>query len=281
MFHFDNLIEPGSRDDRLLQQIDPKRLPAHIAIIMDGNGRWAARRNKTRTAGHRAGAESVRDSVETTARLGIPFITLYAFSVENWKRPKREVDTLMALLKEFLRKEQSVLRKNNIQFRTIGRIDQLASSVQREITRGKEATRECTGTVMTLALNYGGRSEIVDAVREIAGEVQRGDLRAGQIDESLVSQHLYTRDMPDPDLVIRTSGEFRISNFLLWQIAYSEMYVTDALWPDFRRPDLLEAIIAYQKRDRRFGGLSVCNTKPAAARQRTAEIALRKKAAQK
>lgn len=255
MFHFDNLIEPGSRDEYLLQQIDPEKLPVHIAIIMDGNGRWAARRNKTRTAGHRAGAESVRDSVETTARLGIPYITLYAFSVENWKRPKREVDTLMALLKEFLKKEQAVLKKNNIQFRTIGRTGELEASVQQAIARGEAATRGCTGTIMTLALNYGGRSEMVDAFQRIALKIQRGELRRDQIDESLVSQHLYTSAMPDPDLVIRTSGEFRISNFLLWQIAYSEFYVTAALWPDFRRPDLLEAIVAYQKRDRRFGGL--------------------------
>jgi undecaprenyl diphosphate synthase len=256
MIDFKEVIEPGSRDEFLLRQIDPDRLPQHIAVIMDGNGRWAAKRNKGRTAGHRAGAEAVRAAVETSARLGLSYLTLYAFSVENWKRPAYEIQTLFALLKEFLRKELNTLLKHNIRLQTIGRTRELDPTVQRELNRGIAATSHCTGMILNVALNYGGRAEIIDAVKELAAEVLAGRLQPSEINDEIVSAHLYTAKIPDPDLMIRTSGEMRISNFLLWQIAYSEIYVTDVLWPDFRRTSLFDAIIDYQKRERRFGGLS-------------------------
>lgn len=256
MIDFREVIQPGSHDDLLLRQLDPDRLPRHIAIIMDGNGRWAARRNKGRTAGHRAGAESVRAAVETSARLGISHLTLYAFSVENWKRPAFEIQTLFALLKEFLRKELDTLLKHNIRLQVIGRRHELDRTVQRELDRGVAATSHCTGMILTVALNYGGRAELVDAVKALAAEVQAGRLTPPEITEDAIAHRLYTAAMPDPDLLIRTSGEMRISNFLLWQIAYAEIYVTEVLWPDFRRINLFEAILDYQKRERRFGGLS-------------------------
>jgi len=244
-------IPPGSHDETLARQVNFERLPAHVAIIMDGNGRWAAQRHLPRVEGHRAGIDSVRDVVETSARLGIDVLTLYAFSVENWKRPRAEVNTLMMLLKRYIRIELSTLLKNNIKFRVIGRPDELAADVQRELEIGVRQTAANTGMQFNIALNYGGRAEIVDAARRaIAAGIAPDDL-----DERGFAGFLYTAGQPDPDLLIRTSGEMRVSNFLLWQIAYSEIWVTETLWPDFRRRDLLEAVVAYQKRDRRYGGI--------------------------
>jgi undecaprenyl diphosphate synthase len=237
----------------LAHQIDRNGLPAHIAIIMDGNGRWARRRGLPRVAGHRAGIGAVREVVEGSAELGVGVLTLYAFSVENWKRPRSEVSTLMQLLKEYLVKEIDNIHKNNICFRTIGRTDQLDPSVQRELEKGIERTRDNTGMVFNVALNYGGRAEIVDAVnRLLQTRLKDGP---GEISETDFARYLYTAGQPDPDLLIRTSGELRISNFLLWQIAYAEIWVTDTLWPDFGKQHLYEAIIAFQKRERRYGGL--------------------------
>jgi undecaprenyl diphosphate synthase len=244
-------IPAGSADEPLARSINFDRLPAHIAIIMDGNGRWAAQRHLPRVEGHRAGIDSVRDVVETSARIGIDVLTLYAFSMENWKRPRTEVSTLMTLLKRYLRLELSTLLRNNIRFQVIGRTEELARDVQHELEIGIQQTAANTGMRFNIALNYGGRAEIVDAARRaIAAGVAPDDL-----DEQRFSSFLYTAGQPDPDLLIRTSGEMRVSNFLLWQIAYSEIWVTDTLWPDFRRRHLLEAIAAYQKRDRRYGGI--------------------------
>ena len=238
-------------------RLDPARLPKHIAIIMDGNGRWARRRHMPRVAGHRAGVASVRSTVETAARIGIPALTLYAFSEENWKkRPRTEVDFLMRLLCRYLKAEIKTLNENNIRLEYIGRKQELPESVQREMEEASEATRANTGMVLTLALNYSARSEIVDAFRSLAEAAARnGGLSHFQVDEQLISEHLYTRHLPDPDLVICTSGEMRLSNFLLWQLAYAEIYVTQTLWPDFRGVQLLEGIEEYQSRERRYGGL--------------------------
>jgi undecaprenyl diphosphate synthase len=244
-------IPPGSSDETLARQVNFDHLPAHIAIIMDGNGRWAAQRHLPRVEGHRAGIDSVRDVVETSARLGIDVLTLYAFSVENWKRPRAEVNTLMMLLKRYIRLELNTLLQNNIRFHVIGRPEALAPDVQDELEMGIAKTAKNTGMLFNIALNYGGRAEIVDAARRaIASGVSADDL-----DEVRFSKLLYTAGQPDPDLLIRTSGEMRISNFLLWQIAYSEIWVTETLWPDFRRRDLLDAVVAYQKRERRYGGI--------------------------
>jgi len=232
--------------------IDRTALPHHIAIIMDGNGRWARKRGLPRVAGHRAGISSVREVVEGSAELGIPVLTLYAFSVENWKRPESEVSTLMSLLKEYLNRELESIHRQNIRFCTIGRTDQLDPTVQRELQRGIERTRLNTGMVFNVALNYGGRAEIVDAVNRI---LANGFRDSGAVSEEDFSKYLYTAGLPDPDLLIRTSGELRVSNFLLWQIAYAEIYVTETLWPDFRKKNLYEAIVAFQKRERRYGGL--------------------------
>jgi undecaprenyl diphosphate synthase len=252
---FESIIESGSREEFLLRQIDPNRLPAHIAVIMDGNGRWAARRNLPRVAGHRAGAESVRATVESSARLAIPYLTLYAFSTENWKRPRLEVEALMGLLKEFLRKEVRSLKENNIRFQTIGREEGLESAVRREIERARRETSMNTGTLLTVALNYSGRSELVEACRRLVTECLATGRNPADLTEFDVERHLFTAGLPDPDLLIRTSGEMRVSNFLLWQIAYSEVYVTDTLWPDFRRASLFEAIAEFQKRERRYGDI--------------------------
>ena len=244
-------IPPGSHDETLARQVNFEQLPAHVAIIMDGNGRWAAQRHLPRVEGHRAGIDSDRDVVETSARLGIGVLTLYAFSVENWKRPRAEVNTLMMLLKRYIRIELGTLLKNNIKFRVIGRPDELAADVQRELEIGVRQTAANTGMQFNIALNYGGRAEIVDASRRaMAAGIAPDDL-----DERRFGDFLYTAGQPDPDLLIRTSGEMRVSNFLLWQIAYAEIWVTETLWPDFRRRDLLEAVVAYQKRDRRYGGI--------------------------
>jgi len=244
-------IPPGSPDEMLARQVNFEQLPAHVAIIMDGNGRWAAQRHLPRVEGHRAGIDSVRDVVETSARLGIEVLTLYAFSVENWKRPKTEIHVLMTLLKRYIRLELNTLQKNNIRFRVIGRPEALAPDVQRELQTGMDETAKNTGMLFNIALNYGGRAEIVDAVRR----VMTSSIEPDDLDEKRLSEFLYTAHQPDPDLLIRTSGEMRVSNFLLWQIAYSEIWVTETLWPDFRRRHLLDAVVAYQKRDRRYGGI--------------------------
>jgi len=250
-------LHPGDQDWKLATAIDPDRLPAHIAIIMDGNGRWASRRRLPRVAGHKAGVGPVRSTVETCARLGIKVLTLYAFSVENWKRPRAEVETLWRLLRFYLRKELPELQKNDIRLQAIGRLDALPADVRRELDAVVDATAGNRGLLVNLAINYGGRAEIVDAVNSIL-ELARldGRLSALRFDEETIAANLYTGSSPEPDLLIRTSGEMRISNFLLWQIAYSELYVTETLWPDFSRANLLTAVLEYQKRDRRYGGLS-------------------------
>jgi undecaprenyl diphosphate synthase len=251
-------IPPGSADETLARQVNHERLPAHVAIIMDGNGRWAAQRHLPRVEGHRAGIDSVRDVVETSARLGLGVLTLYAFSVENWKRPRTEINTLMILLKRYLRLELATLLKHNIRFRVIGRSEELAPDVRHELEIGVRQTEGNNGMLFNIALNYGGRAEIVDAARRAIA----AGLRPDELDEPRFADFLYTAGQPDPDLLIRTSGEMRVSNFLLWQIAYSEIWVTETLWPDFRRRHLLEAIVAYQKRERRYGGIQ---TPPVAA----------------
>ncbi len=246
------------KEAEIYAQLDPARLPQHIAIIMDGNGRWARRRHLPRIAGHRAGVTSVRSTVETASSIGIPALTLYAFSEENWKkRPKSEVDFLMGLLCRYLKAEVPSLNKNNVRLEYIGRLHELPDSVQQKMEWARAATSKNTGTVMTLALNYSARSEIVDAMRGIIDAAScNGGLQHLKIDEDAVSRHLYTKHLPDPDLVIRTSGEMRLSNFLLWQLAYAEIHIMPTLWPEFRGTHLLEAIAEYQKRDRRYGGLN-------------------------
>jgi undecaprenyl diphosphate synthase len=246
-----SVVPAGSPEETLARQIDYDRLPAHIAVIMDGNGRWAAQRHAPRVEGHRAGIESVREVVEGSARLGIQVLTLYAFSVENWKRPATEVSMLMSLLKRYLRLELKTLLGNNIRFRVIGRQDELSPDIRAELTMAEEQTAANTGMLFNIALNYGGRAEIVEAVKRMMAAGVPPD----QVDETRFSEFLYTAGQPDPDLLIRTSGEMRVSNFLLWQIAYAEIWVTDTLWPDFRKRDLFEAVLAYQKRDRRYGGI--------------------------
>ncbi len=247
----------GERDWQLAQAIDGSRLPAHIAIIMDGNGRWAGRRLLPRVAGHKAGIGAVRSTVETCARMGVKALTLYAFSVENWKRPRHEVETLWRLLRYYLKQELANLQKNDIRLQAIGRLEALPADVRRELESVVEATSANRGLLVNLAINYGGRAEIVDAVNSIL-EMARldGSIASLKLDEDLIATNLYTASCPDPDLLIRTSGEMRISNFLLWQIAYAELVVTETLWPDFTRTDLLLAVLEYQKRDRRYGGLS-------------------------
>lgn len=249
------LAEPGSIEESLLDRIDLKRLPRHIAVIMDGNGRWARARNLPRVEGHRSGIASVREVVETSARLELGVMTLYAFSVENWKRPRYEVATLMMLLKEYLRKELQTLMENNIRFVPIGRVDGLDPSVQRELRYAEEKTASNTGLLFQIALNYGGRAEIVDTVNRIMTTLREKEMTDAVIDEDFFADHLYTANVDDPDLLIRTSGELRVSNFLLWQIAYAEIHVTKTLWPDFRRRHLFEAIIDFQSRERRYGGV--------------------------
>jgi undecaprenyl diphosphate synthase len=239
----------------LLAQIDPKRLPQHIAVIMDGNGRWAKKRHLPRIAGHRAGIRAVRQVVEACARLGVPYLTLYAFSAENWKRPHTEVRLLMGLLREYLKKEIKTLNRHNIRLGVIGRIGELPQAVQRDLQVALDNTRENNGLRLILALNYGARAELVDAVRTLAARLAlHPDLK---IDEATLSQCLYTHGTPDPDLLVRTSGELRLSNFLLWQVAYAEIWVTETLWPDFTQNHLFQAIIDYQKRERRYGGLGL------------------------
>jgi undecaprenyl diphosphate synthase len=247
-----DVLAPEDPDHQLASAIDPDRLPGHIAIIMDGNGRWAKRRNLPRVAGHKAGIDPVRVTVETCARLGLRALTLYAFSVENWKRPRAEVDMLWRLLRLYLRAELPDMAQNDIRFAAIGRIEALPDFVRAELDETVRATAGNRGLQLNLAINYGGRAELVDAVKSLVEDSRRREIT---IDEEAIAARLYTAGTPDPDLLIRTSGEMRVSNFLLWQIAYAELYVTDTLWPDFRRADLLRAILDYQRRDRRFGGL--------------------------
>ena len=254
---FFEALTPDDPDWALAKALDPARLPEHIAIIMDGNGRWANRRSLPRVAGHKAGIGPVRSTVESCARLGIKALTLYAFSVENWKRPRAEVETLWRLLRFYLRRELPDLQKNDIRLEAIGRLDALPEQVRTELGAVVEATSLNRGLLVNLAINYGGRAELVDAVNAALDAARRGGKLASlRFNEELISANLYTSATPDPDLLIRTSGEMRISNFLLWQIAYSELYITETLWPDFGRTDLLKAILDFQKRDRRFGGLN-------------------------
>lgn len=243
---FDGIVKRNSNEAKLLAEIDHSRLPKHIAVIMDGNGRWAKLRGRPRIFGHREGAESVRAILDTSARLGIEALTLYAFSTENWKRPKAEVSALMSMLKRVLKRELREVHGNNIRFRTIGDVTALSDDVRQQLAVAEKLTAANTGTVMNVALNYGSRAEIVRAANLAA--------KSGEITEESIEANLYTSGMPQVDLLIRTSGEFRISNFLLWQIAYSEIYVTPTLFPDFRRQQLFEAIVDFQKRDRRYGG---------------------------
>lgn len=235
------------------EQIDTARLPKHVAIIMDGNGRWAKGKGKLRVFGHHNGVLSVRDVVEGAGELGIQYLTLYTFSAENWNRPKYEVTAIMELLISTINKEIKKLMENNVRLNTIGDIEMLPKKCHDELQSAMATTAGNTGLVLTLALSYSSRREIVQAAQAIAAKVERGELKAADVDEELFVKHLHTADMPDPELLIRTSGEYRISNYLLWQIAYAELYFTDKLWPDFRREDLYEAILDYQKRERRFG----------------------------
>jgi undecaprenyl diphosphate synthase len=248
-------IEDDETARELVGQIDWTSLPRHVAIIMDGNGRWAARQGLPRVEGHRAGITAVREAVETAARSGIETLTLYAFSVENWKRPQQEIDALMELLKEYLSRELGTLLEHSIRFESIGRLDGLLEDVQADVRSAISATSANDGMRFIIALNYGGRTEIVDAFRDALREARAGDLEPQDLDESWLADHLYTAGVPDPDLLIRTSGELRISNFMLYQIAYAEIWVTRKLWPDFRRADLLRAIADFQKRERRYGSV--------------------------
>ena len=240
----------------LKDQIECKRLPQHVAIIMDGNGRWAKQQGLLRVIGHESGTKSVRDVVEASAEIGIKNLTLYAFSTENWKRPKLEVQTLMKLLVKSLKKEIKTLQDNNIKLSAIGNLNDLPKKAHRELLEVIEKTKDNTHMTLTLALSYGSREEIVNVVRELTLKVKNNIISAESIDESIINKHLYTQNLPDVDLLIRTSGEQRISNFLLWQIAYAELYFTDILWPDFKKKDLYEALINYQNRERRFGKTS-------------------------
>jgi undecaprenyl diphosphate synthase len=251
----DRLAPEGSEERQILESIPANRFPKHVAIIMDGNGRWARKRGLPRVEGHRAGIEAVRSTVEAAARLEIPVLTLYAFSTENWRRPSWEVHTLMNLLQEYLQRELSTLVENNIRFRPVGRIGELAPEIQQGLAEAVAATAQNTGLYFQIALNYSGRAELVDAIRAAVREAREGRLCPEEVDESWVEAHLTTAGVPDPDLLIRTSGEMRISNFLLWQIAYTELYVTPVLWPDFRAKHLLQAMADFAKRERRFGGV--------------------------
>jgi undecaprenyl diphosphate synthase len=248
-------LKPANREDAaLLEKIDPKRLPKHLAIIMDGNGRWAQRRHLPRIAGHRTGVKTARVIIETCSRLHLQCLTLYAFSLENWRRPQAEVQFLMRLLREYLKRELPTIQKNNIRLLFIGRSENLPDAVRADMKESTDATAQNTGMRLILALNYGGRAELVDAFNSMIAQ-SRANGAGLHVDENTISEHLYTAGLPDPDLLIRTSGEMRVSNFLLWQIAYAEMYVTETLWPDFSRVRLLEALVDFQKRERRYGGL--------------------------
>lgn len=260
-----DLLKPADRHEAaLLDKIDLEHLPEHIAVIMDGNGRWAQQRHLPRVAGHRAGVKTAREIIETCARLRLPCLTLYAFSLENWRRPQTEVDFLMRLLREYLKLELPSIHKNNIRLVVIGRSSQLPEAVRRDIEEGMQLTANNTGMKLVVALNYGGRAELVDAFNAMLDHAKSNGAEPFRADEQSISDYLYTAGLPDPDLLIRTSGEMRVSNFLLWQIAYAEIYVTETLWPDFSRARLLEALIDYQKRERRYGGLGKADKKSAA-----------------
>lgn len=255
--NFSRVHELPQDELEVYRRLDPARLPRHVAIIMDGNGRWAGKRSLKRFLGHQQGAEAVQYVVETSSRIGLPWLTLYAFSLENnLKRPKAEVSFLMKLLRTYLTNNVQRMNDNNVRIQYIGRTHELEPDVRERMDWAADATKHNTGTVLTLALNYGARSELVDAFKALQADVARGDLQAEDITEQDIQRHLYTANMPDPDLLVRTSGEMRISNFLLWQIAYSEIFVTDRLWPDFRGIHMLEAIEDYQRRERRYGGLA-------------------------
>ena len=253
MKDFFEWVVAGSEEDTIARKIDPARVPRHIAIIMDGNGRWARRRRLPRTAGHRAGVGPVRETIEVCCRLGVEVLTLYAFSVENWKRPQAEVQTLWSLMRHYLHRELPALKRNNVCFQVIGRVRGLPDSIQNDLALAISETSANTGLRLNVALNYGGRTELVDAVKALVHKASKGEDIA--VDEDVISRELYTAGFPDPDLLIRTSGEMRVSNFLLWQIAYAEICVTDKLWPDFQTVDLLKSILDYQRRERRYGGL--------------------------
>ena len=253
--NFVKIIKPKSEEAGMLAAIDLTRLPQHIAVIMDGNGRWAKQRNKPRIFGHKAGAESVRAILDTCARLQIKAVTLYAFSTENWKRPEDEVSGLMQMLKLYLKQELKTVHKNNIRFQAIGNISGLSEDLQKEIATAEAKTRENTGTFLSIALNYGGRAEIVEAVKRAAQSLLKNGDSIENLREEDIESNLYTANLPEVDLLVRTSGEFRISNFLLWQLAYSEIYVTPTLFPDFRRAEVFKAILDFQKRERRYGGI--------------------------
>ena len=255
-----SVADPGAlgpvtpEEAQLLARLDLARLPRHVAVIMDGNGRWAQRKHLPRAAGHRSGTQTARTTIETCARLNIEALTLYAFSVENWRRPKTETDFLMQLLREYLRQEMPLIQRNNIRMRFLGRARELPSGVQQDMRDAVEKTSRNTGMVLCLALNYGGRAEIVDALNEIVAQ-RKAEGSSAPVTEEEISRHLYTAGLPDPDLLIRSSGEMRVSNFLLWQIAYAEILVTETLWPDFNRARLFEAFVEFQKRERRYGGI--------------------------
>ena len=264
-----DLLKPADREEaELLEKLDLKRLPEHLAVIMDGNGRWAERRHLPRVAGHRAGVKAARDVIETCARLKVPCLTLYAFSLENWRRPQAEVDFLMRLLREYLKRELPSIHKNNIRLLIIGRSADLPDAIRKDLEHGMKLTARNTGMKLVVALNYGGRAELVDAFNAVLDHVRANGLSAFHADEQTISDHLYTAGLPDPDLLIRTSGEMRVSNFLLWQIAYAEIYVTETLWPDFSRARLLEALVDFQKRERRYGGLGAPRERAASAKAR-------------
>ena len=260
-----DLLKPANREEaELLEQLDLQRLPQHVAIIMDGNGRWAQRRHLPRVAGHRAGVKAARQVIETCARLRVPCLTLYAFSLENWRRPQAEVDFLMRLLREYLKREMPSIHKNNIRFLVIGRSAELPDAVRHDLADAMRLTAHNTGMKLAVALNYGGRAELADAFNAMLDHVRQNGLTAFRADEQTISDYLYTAGLPDPDLLIRTSGEMRVSNFLLWQIAYAEIYVTEELWPDFSRAHLLRALLDFQKRERRYGGLGAVRGRGAA-----------------
>ncbi len=268
------LLKDASLEEALLlDKLDLKSLPQHIAVIMDGNGRWAQRRHLPRVAGHRAGVKAARRIIESCARLELPCLTLYAFSLENWRRPQAEVDFLMRLLREYLSRELPSIQKNNIRLRIVGRSEQLPDAVRLDIDESMRLTAKNTGMKLVVALNYGARAELVDAFNALLKQAKASGASDFQADEQLISDHLYTAGLPDPDLLIRTSGEMRVSNFLLWQIAYAEMYVTETLWPDFSRECLLEALLDFQKRERRYGGLGSKPNGTNGSADRTAEAA--------
>ncbi len=241
-----------SKKENLLSKLDPKKLPQHIAIIMDGNGRWAKKRGLPRSAGHLAGVKTVRRIVETSSNIGVKFLTMYAFSTENWKRPKDEVSTIMSLFKIYLKKEISTFNKNDVRLNVIGNTGELSDGLRKIMNNALKKTSANKGLTFTLAINYGSREEITNAVKNIVNDVEKGII-SRDINESVISRYLYTSDLPDPDLLIRTSGEMRISNFLLWQLSYAEIWVTNTYWPDFEQAEYIKAILDYQNRQRRFG----------------------------